>query len=85
MRVKRKTTGKFFAVITYKRRMIIIHPECFDAKNIFSHQFIQNLKHKPNMVQDLSRQTKISFLKTEIGEKCQTEYTTNNTHHYQEW
>ena len=39
----------------------IIHPELFDANNIFSHTFIQNLKHKPNMVQDLSRQMKISL------------------------
>ena len=30
-----------------------IYPEFFDANNIFSHPFIQNLKSKPNMVQEL--------------------------------
>ena len=63
MRLKRKTTIKFFVDITYKKRNFIIHPEYFDANNIFSHPFIQNIKHKPNMVQDLSRQMKISLKK----------------------
>ena len=40
-----------------------MNPEYFDANNIFSHPFIKNLKHKPNMVQDLSRKMKISIKK----------------------
>ena len=47
-------TSKFFVGITYKKMKFIIHPEYFDANNIFSDPFIQNLKPKPNMVQDLS-------------------------------
>ena len=39
----------------------MIHPELFDAKNIISDPFIQNFKHKPNMVHELSRQMKISL------------------------
>ena len=61
VRLKRKTTSKLFVDITYKKIKFIIHPEFFDANNIFSHPFIQNLKHKPNMVQELSRQMKISL------------------------
>ena len=63
MLLKRKTTSKFFVDIKYKKRDFSIHPECFDAKNIFSHPFIHNLKHKPNMVQDLSKQMMISLKK----------------------
>ena len=59
VRLKRKTTRKLFVGITYKKRKFIIHTEYFNANNIFSHPFIQNLKHKPNMVQDLSRKMKI--------------------------
>ena len=59
-RLKRNTTSKFLLVLQRKRKFII-HPDFFDANNIFSHLFIQNLKHKPNMVQDLSRQMKISL------------------------
>ena len=44
------TTSKFFVGITYKERNFIIHPEYFDANNVLSHPFIQNIKHKPNMV-----------------------------------
>ena len=54
VRLRRKTTSKFFFGITKKKRKFIIHPEFFDANNIFSHPFIQNLKHKPNMFQYLS-------------------------------
>ena len=39
----------------------IIHSEYFDANNIFLHLFIYNLKHKPNMVQDLSRKMNIAL------------------------
>ena len=53
MHLKIKTKIKLFVGITYKKRKFIIHPEYFDANNIFSHTFIQNLEHKPNMVQDL--------------------------------
>ena len=61
MRLKRKTTSKFVFGITHTKRRFIIHPEYFDANNIFSHPFIQNLRHKPNMVQKLSRQMNISL------------------------
>ena len=44
-------------------KTFIIHPGFFDTKNIFSHPFIQNLRHKPNTVQYLSRQIRISLLK----------------------
>ena len=67
------------------KKKVFIHPECFDAKNIFSHPFIQNLKHKPNMVHDLSRQMKIPLKKKDIGEQCKTASTPNTMHHYQEW
>ena len=53
---KRKTTIKLFVGITYKNRQFIINPEYFDANNIFSHPFIYNLKHKPNIVKYLSKQ-----------------------------
>ena len=46
-----------------KRRKVITHPVYFNADNIFSHPFIQNLKHKPNMVQDLSRKIKAALKK----------------------
>ena len=61
--LKRNTTSKLFVGITYKKIKFIIHPEYFDAKNIFSHPFIQNLKHKPNMVQNLSIKMKIELKK----------------------
>ena len=54
MRFKRNTTRKSFVGITVKGRKFIIHAEYFDANNIFSHQFLQNIKHRPNIVQDLS-------------------------------
>ena len=52
VRLKRKTTSKFIVGITYRKRKFLIHPEYFDANNIFSHSFIQNLNNKPNMVQE---------------------------------
>ena len=63
MRSKIKIITKLFVGFTYQKRRFIIHPEYFDAKNIFSHSFIQNLKHKPNMVQYLSRQIKMALKK----------------------
>ena len=42
VRLKRNTTSKFFVGITLKIKFII-HPAFFDANNIFSHPFIQNL------------------------------------------
>ena len=51
MRFKRKTTSKFFVGIKVKGGNFIIHVEYFDAKNIFSHLFLQNLKHRPNVFQ----------------------------------
>ena len=68
VRLNRRTANKFFVGNAYRKRKFIIHPEFFDANNIFSHPFIQNIKHKPKMVQDLSRQIKIPLLKIEIGE-----------------
>ena len=61
MRLKIKKTRKFFVGITPKKGKFIIHHEFFDANNIISDPFIQNLKRKPNMVHDLSRQRKISL------------------------
>ena len=58
MRFKRKTTSKFFVGIKVKGRKFIIHGEYFDATNIFSHPFLHNLKHIPNIVQDLSKPIK---------------------------
>ena len=84
MRFKIKTTRNCFVDITDKKRQLIIHAEYFDANNIFSHPFIQNLKRKPNMIHDMSRKIKIS-LKKQIGEQCQTSNTTNHTYHQQEW
>ena len=62
MHLKRNITSKFFVGIKLKINFII-HPEYFDANNIFSHLFIQNLRHKANMVQDLSRKMKIALKK----------------------
>ena len=45
----------------YYIKKFIIHPKFFDANSIISDPFIQNLKLKPNMVHDLSRQMKISL------------------------
>ena len=46
-----------------QKRKFIIHPECFDSNNIFSHLFIQNINHKLILVHDLSIQMKISLKK----------------------
>ena len=43
--------------------MFMIYPEFFDANNIISDPFIHNIKRKPNMVHDLSRQMKMSLKK----------------------
>ena len=61
VRLRRKTTSKFFVGVTYKNREFNILPGFFDASNIFSHPFIQNLKNRPNMFQDLSIQTKLAI------------------------
>ena len=66
LRLKRKKTRNFFVGITSKKIRFIIHPGFFDANNIFSDPFIQNLKRKPNMVHDLSRQIKISLKKQRL-------------------
>ena len=55
--------SNLFVGITSKKRKFIIHPEFFDANNIISNTSIQNLKSKPNMVHDLSRQIRISLKK----------------------
>ena len=82
MRLNRKTISKLFVGITYKKRRFIIDPEYLDANNIFSHPFIHNIKHKPNMVWDLLRQMKISLKKrdwvTASNSKC-TEYNASLT------
>ena len=61
MHLNRKTTSKFVVGITYKNINSIIYQEYFDANNIFSHQIIQNIRNKPNMVQDLSRKMRIAL------------------------
>ena len=66
----RKWSGEILFDLHLKKW--IFHPEYLDANNIFSHPFIQNIKHKPNTIQELSRQMKIALLKTEIGELCRT-------------
>ena len=53
MRLKRKTTRKFFVVITVKGIKFIIRAEYFDANKILSRWFLLNLKCRPNVVQDL--------------------------------
>ena len=63
VRLKRKKTSKLFFGITYNKRKFIIHPEYFDANIIFSRPFIQNIKHKPKIIQDLSIKLKISLKK----------------------
>ena len=47
----------------YIQKKFIIHPGFFYVNKIISDPFIQNLKHNPNMVHDLSRKMKISLLK----------------------
>ena len=53
LRLRINKTGKLFVGITPKKRKFVIHPEFFDAKNIISDLFIQNIKRKPNMVHEL--------------------------------
>ena len=54
---------KFICWYYIQKGDFIIHAEYFYANNIFSHPFIQNLKHKPNIVQDPFKK---KHLKTEI-------------------
>ena len=54
----REIQQAIFGGITFKGGKFIIHAEYFDAKNIFSHPFLQNLKHRPNVVQYLSKPMK---------------------------
>ena len=75
MRLKRKKTSKLFVGITYKKIRFIIHPEYFDANNIFSHPFIHNLKHKSNMVQDMSRKMRIALKKRDCRTVSNSKYT----------
>ena len=80
--LSRKTTSKLFVGITSKKINFIIHPEFFVSNNIISDTFIQNLKRKPNMVHDMSRQIKISLnIYIYIREQCQISNTPNHTHH----
>ena len=58
---KEKYNKQFLCWCYTQKREFIIHPEYFDANNIFSNTFIQNIKHKPKMVQDLSRKIKIAL------------------------
>ena len=78
MCLKRKTTSKFRVGITYKKRNFIIHPEYFDANNIFSHIFIQNLKYKPNIFQDLSIQKNIVLKNRDWRKVSDIKYTKYN-------
>ena len=57
-----------------------------NIKNIKSYAslsdpYIHNLKRKPNMVHDMSRQMKILLKKKDVGEQCKTSNTPNHTHH----
>ena len=65
MSFKRNKTRKSFVRIKVKGRKFIIRAKYFDAKNISSHPFLQNIKHRPNVVQDLSKPMN-KALKTEI-------------------
>ena len=56
--LSRKKTSKFFVGIISQKRRFIIHSEFY---NIISDPLIQNLKRKPNMFHDLSRQTRYHF------------------------
>ena len=67
MHLKIKRTSKFFVSITVKGRKFIINAEYFDAKNVFSHRFIQNLKHRPSVAQYLTTPMQ-KALKKEIPE-----------------
>ena len=49
-----KDNKLFWGVITDKNTFII-HADYFDAKNIFSHPFLYNIKHRTNVVQYLSK------------------------------
>ena len=51
---KEKDKRQVIFLVLHTKKKFIIHPEYFDVNNIFSHPFIQNIKHKTNMVQDLS-------------------------------
>ena len=82
--LNRKTTSKLFVVITMKKRNFIIHPEYFDAKNIFSYQFIRNQRQKPNMVVGLSRQMKIALENRNWG-TVSIVNTPIHMHHCQKW
>ena len=57
MRFKRKTKI-FFCWYYSQRKKFYYSCGMFDANNIFSCQFIQNMKHTPNVVKDLSKPTK---------------------------
>ena len=59
----------------YIKNKFIIHHDFFDANNIFSHLFIQNLKHKPNMVQDLSRKIIYHLKNRDIRTVLNNKYT----------
>ena len=52
---KEKDNNRFLCWYYIKNKSLLF-PEYFDANNIFSRPFIQNIKHKPNRVQDLSKQ-----------------------------
>ena len=65
--LRRNKTSKLFVGNIYQNKTFIIHPEFFDANNITPETIIHNLKRKPNMVHDLSRQMKISLKKQRLG------------------
>ena len=79
VRLNRKTTSKLFVGITYKKINFIIYPEYFNANHIFSHPFIQNIKHKPNMVQELLRQMNKAFKNIYCKTLSNSKYTKKYT------
>ena len=78
MRLKIKTKIKFFVGITVKGRNFTIHVEYFDATNILLHPFLQNIKHIPNVVQDLSKPKKKALKNRDLRTVLKIKYTKYN-------
>ena len=66
MQLKTSMKSKFFVGIKNKQNIYIIHPDFMvDNKEIID-QFIQNLKSKPNKVQNLTGEMNKSFKKQRL-------------------
>ena len=77
MCLKIKTTSKLFVGITNNKIKFIIHPEYFDANNIFSKSFfgISNIKKG---VQDLSKQINKALKYIDLIKVSNSKYTKYN-------